>query len=59
MIGKLFHQVMVSRWNEGQTNQKYEKLLDDLRRLKLEEKSFEAILKERHDEIQEQTSIFR
>lgn len=51
MIGKLFHQVMVSRWNEGQTNQKYEKLLDDLRRLKLEEKSFEAILKERHDEI--------
>jgi hypothetical protein len=50
---------MVSRWNEGQTNQKYEKLLDDIRRLKLEEASYETAMKEKQDELQEQTSLFR
>lgn len=50
---------MISRWNEGQTNQKYEKLLDEIRRLKLEEASFEAILKDKQEEIQDQSSIFR
>lgn len=50
---------MISRWNEGQTNQRYEKMLDELRRLKLEEASYEAILKSNTEEIQEQTSLFR
>lgn len=36
LIGKLQHQVMVSRWNEGQTNKKFENLVDEIRALKLE-----------------------
>lgn len=33
--------------------------MDDLRRLKLEEASYETLMKEKSDEIQEQTQLFR
>lgn len=42
MIGKLYHHLMVARWHEAQTNRKYEKILDELRRLKLEAESFDS-----------------
>lgn len=58
-IGKLYHHVMVSRWNEGQTNQKFEKLLDELRKYKLEQASYETYMADKQEELQEQTNLFR
>lgn len=58
-IGKLYHHVMVSRWNEGQTNQKLESILDEKRKLKLQEASFEALMDERSKEILDTNDLFR
>lgn len=48
LIGKLQHQVMVSRWNEGQTNKKFEELIDEIRALKLEKGNIEAKVRINH-----------
>ena len=36
LVGKLQHELMVSKWNEGVVNKKYESILDENRQIKME-----------------------
>ncbi|CAD8054955.1 unnamed protein product [Paramecium primaurelia] len=58
MIGKLYHHLMVARWHEAQTNQKYEKVLDELRKLKLQSESYDTTILKQSQEIIQQNTIF-
>ena len=42
LIGKLQHELMVSKWNEGLVNKKYETILDENRQIKLEIEELEV-----------------
>jgi len=51
LVGKLQHELMLSKWNEGVANKKYETALDENRQLKIELQSFEAKFLEKEDEV--------
>ena len=59
LIGKLYHQVMVSRWNEGQMNKKFDGQMDLLRKFKIEAASIQTQLGEREEEIIEVYALLR
>ena len=52
-IGKLYHHLMISRWHEAQTNMKYQKLIEELRRLKMSNETYDALVLEKSEEILE------
>jgi len=51
LVGKLQHELMVSKWNEGVVNKKYESILDDNRQIRLEIEEVEVELHNREAEI--------
>lgn len=51
LVGKLQHELMVSKWNEGVVNKKYESILDDNRQIRLEIEEVEVELHDREAEI--------
>ena len=53
LIGKLYHQVMLSKWREGQIAHKYERYIDENRKFKMEIKSVDVKIHEKEDEISE------
>lgn len=42
LIGKLSHQLMICRWQQGEVNKKYDKVLDDTRQDRIQLENFES-----------------
>ena len=51
LIGKLFNQVLAEKWTEAAFNKKYESMLDELRRARMELNEKETKLRRREDEL--------
>ena len=58
LIGKLYKTNLNMKWSEANTNQRYDLLLDEMRKLKIENSKLEARLKSRDDELYEMQSAF-
>lgn len=50
-VGKLFHQVMVSRWSEATANRKYDSILNETRTLRLDVFKLENELMEKEQSL--------
>ena len=59
MIGKLYYSLMISRWNEGEVNKKYDGILTEFRRVANSLRSIEEKVDEKEDEIYEVHTVYK
>ncbi|KRX05015.1 hypothetical protein PPERSA_06649 [Pseudocohnilembus persalinus] len=51
LIGKLYHQLMISRWQQGEINKKYDNIYDENQQDKIKIQNFEKECNDKEDEL--------
>ena len=59
MIGKLYYSLMISKWNEGEVNKKYDGILTEFRRVASTLSSIEEKVDEKDEEILATHTMYR